>query len=81
MHMVKDAQRYLPALAECRYIDSLWEVKTVLPRSEVDDSRPILYQAVQGAPGAVCVLGGKIDNIFDIREALAADLESWRQTA
>lgn len=81
IHMVKDSQRYLPALAECRHIDSLWEIKTVMPRSEVDDSRPILYQPVQGAPGAFCVLGGKIDNIFDIREALSADLESWRQTA
>lgn len=80
-HMIQDAKRYMPILAECRHVDSLWEVKTVLPRSEVDDSRPILYQAVQGAPGAVCVLGGKIDNIFDITEALAADLETWRQKA
>ena len=31
-HMVRDAARYLPALADCRYRDSLWEVKTVLPR-------------------------------------------------
>ena len=33
-HMVRDAARYLPALARCEYRDSLWEVKTVLPRSE-----------------------------------------------
>ncbi len=32
--MLRDAIRYLPILNECRYVDSLWEIKTVLPRSE-----------------------------------------------
>ena len=49
-HMIRDAQRYLPALAECRYHRSIWEVKTVLPRSEVDDSRPILFRKHHGLP-------------------------------
>jgi glycine/D-amino acid oxidase-like deaminating enzyme len=76
VHMIKDAERYLPVLAECRYVESLWEVKTILPRSEVDDSRPILYRAADQLPGLTCILGGKIDNIYDIRARLAEDLGS-----
>lgn len=64
-HMIRDAQRYLPALAECRYRSSLWEVKTVLPRSEVDDSRPILFRKHHGLANYHVVMGGKIDNVYD----------------
>jgi hypothetical protein len=35
-YMVRDASRYLPALKDCVYRDSLWEVKTTLPQSELD---------------------------------------------
>lgn len=64
-HMVRDAARYLPALRRAEYRDSLWEVKTVLPLSEVDDSRPILFRRDQGLKGLTCIMGGKIDNIYD----------------
>lgn len=63
--MVLDAQRYMPVLADCEYKRSLWEVKTVLPRSEVDDSRPILFKAHHGMKGFHCVMGGKIDNVYE----------------
>jgi glycine/D-amino acid oxidase-like deaminating enzyme len=69
--MLKDAQRYIPALQDCRYIDSIWEVKTVLPQSEVDDSRPILMKRDQGIPNLTCIMGGKIDNIYDVFEELS----------
>jgi glycine/D-amino acid oxidase-like deaminating enzyme len=69
-HMIKDAQRYLPDLADCTYRESLWEVKTVLPQSESDDSRPILYRRSEELPNLISVMGGKIDNIFDILEKL-----------
>ena len=72
--MRQDAMRYLPLLADCVQRDSLWEVKTVLPASEVDDSRPILYRRNHGLPGLTCILGGKLDNIYDaIQELGAAD--------
>jgi glycine/D-amino acid oxidase-like deaminating enzyme len=81
-HMVRDAARYLPALAGCRYHDSLWEVKTVLPRSETDDSRPILFKSDFGIPGYHLVMGGKIDNVYDIvdviSQTLAAPIRSRR---
>jgi hypothetical protein len=71
-YMQKDAMRYLPLLEECIYNRSLWEVKTVLPRSESNDSRPILLLANHGLSGFHCVLGGKIDNIYDAVDVIAA---------
>ncbi len=73
-HMVRDAARFMPAIAECRQVDSLWEVKTVLPRSEVDDSRPVLYKTDARMPGLTSVLGAKIDNIYDIMEVASGGL-------
>ncbi|WP_412971988.1 FAD-dependent oxidoreductase [Glaciecola sp. MF2-115] len=70
VHMLNDAQRYLPALRECKYVDSIWEIKTILPQSEIDDSRPILFKRNQKLANVVSVMGGKIDNIFDIRDKL-----------
>ncbi len=70
-HMVRDAARYLPALAGCVYRDSLWEVKTVLPRSEADDSRPILFEPDFGLPGYHLVMGGKIDNVYDMVDVVS----------
>lgn len=70
--MVHDAARFLPMLAECQYVDSLWETKTILPRNDDDDARPILFQSDYGIKGLTCVLGGKIDNVFDIVEEISA---------
>lgn len=69
-HMVKDAARYVPLLADCRYVESLWEIKTVLPRSDVDDSRPILVRRNHGLPDLTCILGAKVDNIYDVFDDL-----------
>ena len=65
--MLHDAVRYLPAMRSARYVDSLWEIKTVMPRSEQDDSRPILLRET-GA--CVTVLGAKIDSIYDAEECV-----------
>ena len=73
-YMRKDAARYIPCLQDCRYLDSLWEVKTVLPSSEVDDSRPILCRFDHGLHGFHCIMGGKIDNIYDVVDAVYAHL-------
>jgi glycine/D-amino acid oxidase-like deaminating enzyme len=63
--MRADAARYVPALAGMRRIDSLREVKTVLAKSDLDDSRPILYRAHHGIRNYTCIMGGKLDNIYD----------------
>lgn len=75
-YMIADAARYLPLMAEARHERSLFEIKTVLLSNEVDDGRPILFEAHGELPGAYSVLGGKIDNIFDIEEAMRSTLET-----
>jgi glycine/D-amino acid oxidase-like deaminating enzyme len=82
-HMVHDAVRYLPSMRSARYVDSLWEIKTIMPRSEQDDSRPILLQRSRERPGCITVLGAKIDSIYDAEEGLrdcllAAGAGCWR---
>ena len=72
--MVQDASRFIPILSECRYEDSLWEVKTVLPRSETDDSRPILCRFNYGLPGFHVIMGGKVDNVYDAVAAISREL-------
>ena len=69
-YMVRDASRYLPALRDCVYRDSLWEVKTTLPQNELDDGRPILFQPHPQLPRLVNIMGGKLDNIYDIPQDL-----------
>lgn len=68
--MVRDASRYLPALTQATYADSLFEVKTVLVKNESDDGRPILFERHSQLPGCYSILGGKIDNIYDVLEKL-----------
>ena len=62
-YMVRDASKYLPCMAESEYVDSLWETKTLLPRNEIDDGRPILYKPHYGIANHHVVMGGKIDNV------------------
>ncbi|MFQ5504895.1 MAG: NAD(P)/FAD-dependent oxidoreductase [Planctomycetota bacterium] len=68
VRMVKDAERYVPSVADCRQVDSIIEVKTLLPQSEVDDCRPILFKRFTEMPELICILGGKIDNIYEMFE-------------
>lgn len=75
--MIRDVVRYLPGIANAKYIDSLLEVKTVLVKNESDDGRPILFERHLDLPGCFSVLGGKIDNIYDVLEKL--DTESFER--
>jgi hypothetical protein len=71
--MVKDAARFVPSVAKSKISGSFREVKTVLMENEQNDGRPILVEKSDVFPGLYSVLGGKIDNIFDIFEYLAQD--------
>jgi hypothetical protein len=66
--MIADLKRYMPLADKIVYNgESLWEIKTVLPQSEGDDSRPILYKDNYGGINRyICIMGGKIDNIYDV---------------
>lgn len=68
--MVADASRYMPALRDAVQRDSLWTVKTLLPLSEIDDGRPILFHRDPNLAAVIHVMGGKIDNIFDVEEQI-----------
>ncbi|MGF6776403.1 FAD-dependent oxidoreductase [Paraburkholderia sp. GAS334] len=71
--MLRDVVRYIPSLSQARHVESLFEVKTVLAKNEIDDGRPILFEKHPQLPGCFSVLGGKIDNIYDVLEKLDAE--------
>ena len=64
--MLRDAQRFLPVLAKARVEDALFEVKTFVAETEVDDARPIYFHQDETMPQLISILGSKIDNVFDI---------------
>ena len=70
--MLRDVARYMPGIADARYVESLFELKTVLMKNESNDARPILFESDADLPGFFSVLGGKIDNIYDVLEELDA---------
>ncbi len=70
LQMRLDSARYMPLIADFVQRDSLWELKAILPQSEADDSRPILFRRDPVLPGLISVLGGKIDNVYDLEHEL-----------
>ena len=68
--MYADVIRYIPGLKGMKHEDSIWEVKTVLVQSEGDDSRPILFRSDLGLKNYICIMGGKLDNIYDVFKEL-----------
>jgi glycine/D-amino acid oxidase-like deaminating enzyme len=72
--MVRDAQRYLPQLASTRLVSTLFEIKTTLRGTVVDDARPIALHRDRQHHRLISILGGKIDNIFDVLSVLRREL-------
>lgn len=68
--MLRDAQRYLPCLGGATFRRSIYDIKTVLLKNEGDDGRPILYHRKPDSSRVISILGGKIDNIYDLFEAV-----------
>jgi hypothetical protein len=68
--MLRDVKRYLPLIEKATYQKSLFEIKTVLSSNEKNDGRPILFETYSNAPNMYAILGGKIDNIYDILERI-----------
>jgi hypothetical protein len=64
--MLADASRFVPVLRRSTHRKSLFEIKTVLAHHEVDDGRPILLRREFSHPGILSVLGGKLDNVYDV---------------
>ena len=78
LHMRRDAELYLPAMRDARYLDSLFEVKALMPLSENDDSRPILFHRDPTMPGFISVLGAKIDSVYDVEDRLGEAMDESR---
>ena len=68
--MQRDSQRFVPALNELQFLRSLFAVKTVLPQTETSDGRPILYARDHALKGLNVILGGKIDNVYDVLDMI-----------
>ena len=69
--MVRDAARLMPVMAGAVLKDSIFEIKAVLAANDTDDGRPILVEGRLEPGAVVSVLGGKLDNIFDVQAAMA----------
>jgi hypothetical protein len=76
--MMMDARRYMPCLERTQWRTSLFDVKTLLLKNERNDGRPILFHRHPDAPNVISVLGGKIDNIYDLFDVLPREDEHWR---
>lgn len=74
--MAHDAARYIPCLNDMVYQESLYEVRTVLTQNESDDGRPILFRENYGMDGVHIVMGGKIDNIYDVLSRITSVFET-----
>jgi hypothetical protein len=72
--MLRDAARYMPCLHSARIDKSLFELKAVLIRNEDDDARPILVERSEGNGRVLSVLGGKIDNVYELRGFLRSQV-------
>lgn len=64
--MMLDAARYVPLIRDSQVEGALFEIKTVLARNEIDDGRPILFERHDELPGLYSILGGKIDNVYEV---------------
>ncbi len=76
-YMIRDAARYMPCVGRCVWRQSIFELKTLLLMSETNDGRPIFFETHSNAPGVHSVLGGKMDNIFDVLETLSQEQQAY----
>jgi hypothetical protein len=79
--MQRDAARYLPAGADAVQVDSLFETKSVLMKNEMHEGRAILFERYEKMTDLFSVLGGKIENIYDVFQRLDAVLPTRRMAA
>ena len=73
--MFRAAQKWIPSITENLYINSRFEIKTILDRNEIDDGRPILFERDQNLHNVFYILGSKIDNIYDALEKIDEELK------
>ena len=77
--IIRDASRLLPAMVNTVHRKSLFEVKAILTANSSDNGRPILVEGSPVPGGVVSVLGGKLDNIFDVLSNIDKQMEQIRE--
>ena len=70
LYMIKDIERYIPSFSKAKYKSSIYETKTILFQNEINDARPILFKKNYKIKNFHIILGGKIDNIYDVVEKI-----------
>lgn len=78
-HMVLDASRFVPAIADVEWDRSLFDVKTLLIKNERDDGRPILFRRQPETSRVISIMGGKIDNIYDLFDLVRQTEPEWQR--
>ena len=68
--MLEDSIRFIPSLKYLEHVHSIWEMKAILPLNELDDGRPILFRKDHGLKNLTCILGGKLDNVYDVLDEI-----------
>jgi hypothetical protein len=75
LRMKLDALRYVPAIREIEYQDSIYVDKAILTSSELDDARPVLINEAGKQGGYLSILGSKIDTVYDAVDAIFTNTE------
>lgn len=69
-YMERLARKYMNDSYQFTYNRSLFSIKPILRRSEIDDSRPTIIRCFSKNPTFVSVLSGKINTVYDLDEVL-----------
>ena len=77
-YMVKDAGRFIPSLMDARFVESIRETKVFPAASDPGDGRPILVHRPPEIDRLVFIVGGKLDNVYDVVDEVAPRQASVR---
>lgn len=69
-YMSSLARKYIREEFGFTYKQSLFSMKPILKKTEIDDSRPTIIRTISEKPTFVSVLSGKINTVYDLDEIL-----------
>jgi len=64
--MALDAARYVPAMAQAIYCNSMYTTRCLLEETMDDDGRPCLIEYSEMSPRIVSILGSKFNSVYEI---------------
>ena len=72
---IKKAQQFVPAMADCTYLYSLYITRIVLPQHDHDDARPT--ETVRHGQGIWSIFSGKISASIPTAEKIAEEVDAY----